>query len=417
MTYKELHNLIAKSPHTDWCQSVQETFDMNYVDFVLTLDGLSAIYKFVAQQVKGWEAIDEPMPQGFIESKEYFSNIQEQIEHIVSTYLSQEGADLRSIWTSITSLIGQTQRKPLPYHLPKVDFLLKVFREQPNYFIGAYNSLLGIDFTVNTKNLLYGAILAYEFTLKDSSDLLSRRKSERVGLQNLKADFQNYLTEAEETLTNHIKGANDEFTQYSKAIDSLTEEKDLQFSDWFEKIKHQDWDAWYTETTAKLTRLEETYEAKLKLEKPAKYWQKKATTYYEQANETKTLLVSIVVVTALFLAAILVIAPDWIFNVAFGGNTATIVRWTVVFITLLTLIAFIVKALSKYMFSSYHLARDAEERHTLTFFYLALSKDTTINDDDRKLIIQSLFSRSDTGLLKEDSSPTMPSEVINRVLK
>ena len=68
------------------------------------------------------------------------------------------------------------------------------------------------------------------------------------------------------------------------------------------------------------------------------------------------------------------------------------------------------------MFSSYHLARDAEERHTLTFFYLALTKDTEVKDDDRKLILQSLFSRSDTGLLKEDSSPTMPSDTISKIV-
>ena len=32
------------------------------------------------------------------------------------------------------------------------------------------------------------------------------------------------------------------------------------------------------------------------------------------------------------------------------------------------------------------------------------------------LIIQSLFSRADTGLLKEDSSPTMPNDVISKVM-
>jgi hypothetical protein len=67
------------------------------------------------------------------------------------------------------------------------------------------------------------------------------------------------------------------------------------------------------------------------------------------------------------------------------------------------------------MFSSYHLARDAEERHTLTFFYLALLKDTEVKDEDRNLILQSLFSRVETGLLKDDSSPTMPSDAISKI--
>jgi hypothetical protein len=67
------------------------------------------------------------------------------------------------------------------------------------------------------------------------------------------------------------------------------------------------------------------------------------------------------------------------------------------------------------MFSSYHLVRDAEERHTLTFFYLALLKDTEVKDEDRNLILQSLFSRVETGLLKDDSSPTMPSDAISKI--
>lgn len=68
------------------------------------------------------------------------------------------------------------------------------------------------------------------------------------------------------------------------------------------------------------------------------------------------------------------------------------------------------------MFSSLHLARDSEERHTLTYFYLALLNETTITEDDRKLILQSLFSRSDTGLLKEDSGPTMPTDSLSKLL-
>lgn len=60
------------------------------------------------------------------------------------------------------------------------------------------------------------------------------------------------------------------------------------------------------------------------------------------------------------------------------------------------------------MFSNFHLARDAEEREKLTYMYLALISNGEFNEEERKIVLQSLFSRSDTGLLKEDSSPTMP---------
>lgn len=57
------------------------------------------------------------------------------------------------------------------------------------------------------------------------------------------------------------------------------------------------------------------------------------------------------------------------------------------------------------------MALDNKERHTLTYFYLALLKDSNVDENDRQLIMESLFSRADTGLLKEEGGPTMPNDV------
>ena len=40
----------------------------------------------------------------------------------------------------------------------------------------------------------------------------------------------------------------------------------------------------------------------------------------------------------------------------------------------------------------------------------------SMDSEDRKLILQSLFSRSDTGLLKEDSGPTMPNDFLSKII-
>ena len=67
--------------------------------------------------------------------------------------------------------------------------------------------------------------------------------------------------------------------------------------------------------------------------------------------------------------------------------------------------------------SSYHLSRDARERHRLTKFYHAMKEAELIREEERPLVIQALFSRSDTGLLK-DSTPEMPTpvgEMINKI--
>jgi len=48
--------------------------------------------------------------------------------------------------------------------------------------------------------------------------------------------------------------------------------------------------------------------------------------------------------------------------------------------------------------------------------YLALQKEKGIADTERHLIMQSLFSRADSGLLKDDSGPTMPGNFGDKLL-
>jgi hypothetical protein len=64
--------------------------------------------------------------------------------------------------------------------------------------------------------------------------------------------------------------------------------------------------------------------------------------------------------------------------------------------------------LAKMTFSSFHLQRDAEEREQLAYVYLALVNESKADDESQKIILQSLFSRAETGLLSGENGPTMP---------
>lgn len=65
---------------------------------------------------------------------------------------------------------------------------------------------------------------------------------------------------------------------------------------------------------------------------------------------------------------------------------------------------------------AYHLARDAYERYQLTHVYLSLLDVKAVNDNERSIVLQSIFSRADTGLLKGDSSPAFPG-MLEQILK
>ena len=64
--------------------------------------------------------------------------------------------------------------------------------------------------------------------------------------------------------------------------------------------------------------------------------------------------------------------------------------------------------LAKFTICSFHLARDAHERQQLRYVYLSLVHEKKIDATEQKIVLQSLFSRADTGLLKGEQAPTMP---------
>src|SRR5690606_2374926 len=352
------------------------------------------------------------------QSLKYFRNVKEGIITFINAY-SQTETNRNHFWQQyVTSRINNVRQKPLIYSLPEVEYLVKVSIDYPNYFPGAFDALINNKIqNPSNRDSLYGAISAFEFLSKDFSSILERRNTEKRSIIAIRNDFENYLNESEKTLSEHLANSNDKFSNYVQKIDKLTSEKEEEFNRWYDNIKTNDWEKWYNEKLTKLINLEETYEAKLKLEKPARYWEKKSTNYYKQANTAKNILIGVVSSSILFLTILLLTAPEWIFENIFKGNEIKVIRWSLIFIVLISIIAYAIRAITKYMFSSYHLARDAEERHTLTFFYLSLLKDTDIKDEERQIILQSLFSRTDTGLLKEDSSPTMPSsDFISKII-
>ena len=124
-------------------------------------------------------------------------------------------------------------------------------------------------------------------------------------------------------------------------------------------------------------------------------------------------LIKISVTAAVILFVLLISLGTEYFGTAFNDRIKGI-KWSIILITIVFLLAFTIKILSKMTFNSYYLSRDAEEREQLTHFYLALKKDTTIEPEERQLILQSLFSRADMGPLKDDSSPTMPTSIIEK---
>ncbi len=412
MTPKELKEVVADSANVEWLNDIEATFNFPHIELSIPFKGITAIYEYVFQQTKYWEEVSWIGNPHLQESLNYFASLTQLINIFIT---KTDVQTLSNNWINIRDKIQNTSYYRFPYDTPEATFLIQLYKSNRNYFLGGYRFITRQNINYNDWNELNGMLLAFEFSQRNFSEITARRDPEKKSISRLRSEFQQYLPKSEQQLIEHLANANKLYKDYTAKIDAFKIEKEKSFSEWFENTKTEQWDKWYDDKLETLKKLEETYETKLKLEKPARYWKAKSTNYIKQAKSARTLLIWITGVSFGVITAIIFISPKWIFEQVLSGNVISAIRWSVLFLTLISLIAFSLRIISKYMMSSYHLARDAEERHTLTFFYLALLKDTEVKDEDRKLILQSLFSRSDTGLLKEDSSPTMPNDLISKL--
>lgn len=241
-------------------------------------------------------------------------------------------------------------------------------------------------YSMDSLESYYGMIMAYEFS-NQNSDVAKRSKSEKASLDHLRHEFvgvQSNLIKDTERLKQEFNSWdsetrgnwNDQLEQYNKNFTSRMEEYKTKFKE-----------------------LEETYQEQLRLDSPANYWKKAADKFKSEAYTWTGLLIVSLVGGAIYFVDFF----EWLPQQQFDIPQAIVVVGTI-----LAVFGILIRILSRLAFSSFHLMRDAEEREQLTYLYLSLVNEKTIDESSRDLILQALFSRSETGLISGESGPTMP---------
>lgn len=258
-----------------------------------------------------------------------------------------------------------------------------------------------------------GYMYAYEFANQDSQ-ITKRRNGEKVSLGHLRTQF----AEAKDKLfaeVGELKTSIEDWDIQNRAESSRLVR--VQKALGHRKIKSQSsaFHRQLTEWTEKVAVLEKTYEEKLKLKKPAEYWAKSARKYGIQGGLWTLAIVALVVVAAINFQEIFV---TWLQGRETPVQLNTI-QGVILYGSLAGVYAFLLRVLSRLAFSSFHLMRDAEEREQLTYLYLSLTNEAEIDKESRDIVLQALFSRSETGLLAQEHGPTMPgaSEMLRSTLK
>jgi len=238
---------------------------------------------------------------------------------------------------------------------------------------------------------LKGFIVGLEYK-KVISDLYSGMVGEEM------TNFSNAADNATEKISEiMVRADNDYEDQNQKHLD-LLEAKKKEYN-----LLEKDFADFVEFCHAEKEAIEKTYDAHLKLAKPAEYWAQMETKYNDNGKLWLTWTIRVAVIAVILLIAMILLLNPFDLNEWVDG-----IRTTVLITTLITIFTFIIRFTSKMATSSFHLARDAKEREQLSYFYLALIRGGAVQESERHLVISSLFSRADTGLLKGDSSPEMP---------
>ena len=146
----------------------------------------------------------------------------------------------------------------------------------------------------------------------------------------------------------------------------------------------------------------EAYKEKLRFAAPSEHW------YDVSKKHRKSGIWWLVAsgVIAIFTLAFLIIAVSFLISpVGENEHWFNIARHGAIIALIISLGFYALRTTVRIATSSMHLARDTAERAQLTAFFLSLTKDAGISSEERIIVINYLFSRSNTGLLKDEGHP------------
>ncbi|OFT80619.1 hypothetical protein HMPREF3103_03445 [Granulicatella sp. HMSC30F09] len=227
-------------------------------------------------------------------------------------------------------------------------------------------------------------------------------------LSDLKESKDNFETNIVLPIKSKLQEISDDSDEQYKEITTFIETKHNEIQKQFDektielKEFQSSMDTWKEQKQAQLNDLEETYKNKLSLEAPEKHWHICSKEYREKAKSWTWVLIVAVLVLICSLAGLVMVIHDYSLDTI---QEIPFVSKSFILISIISFFVYIIRVLIKIVMSNHHLATEYEQKAALTRFYQALTKaGTDITKEERIIIIHSLFSKTETGLVKTDSS-------------
>src|SRR5690606_24890161 len=274
--------------------------------------------------------------------------------------------NVRNIIINQHNFRSQSNSYPFPFDSPEVDFLIELQSKQPDLVDAAYRYLIGVNQNINTTSALAGTIMAYEFQNQDNSAIFNRRMKEKKSFDRLRSKFEGLSSDYENELTAYIAKLKEDFQTHIAELDEFKNAKEKSITDWFITEKGEI-ESFRKESKEDIENIQISYRNKVELQEPIKYWVERATVLKRKGN---WLLGGIIGTSLLFAVGVYFLlwhTPADMLESIFDGDRTAAIRWSLVFVIFVSIFFVVARAFLRFMFSNFHLARDAEEREKLTY--------------------------------------------------
>lgn len=394
--------------------SISNDFIINFSERedIFTFDELEGI---INSNFTYWSSINDKAPNSFLsnwqnlkdkfnEVKDYIFNLEELNIDNINLYIynnlssnSEYGEQGEKVYIlSIASPIDRDSE------IHKIKSFVSFYTQQSqNNLVEAIKSYIYLS-----KNPSYiGSYFSNSYEYKFYPALFLLRKS----FSNIKENRSDFETNIVAPITDKLRDISVQSDKQYREITSFTEDKHNEIQKQFDKKVSEfaefqkSLNKWQEEKQNNLNDLEETYKNKLSIEAPEKLWNERAVEHQKQATIWTYFLIGAVLALIFTLVLLVIVIHDYSLNII--KKDLPFISESFILISVISFFIYIIRVLIKIVMSNHHIATEYKQKAALTRFYQALTyAGTDIDKEERLIIINSLFSRVETGLVKTDTS-------------
>lgn len=350
--------------------------------------------------------------------KEYadeFLNIKEKIETIISDIVSNETIDIRNAIRTSFSINMYSNTVVLNCVVPEslsgvpghtLYDIVQIYDEHGLEVLKQYIELLKnptslSSYLSSTDKQLAGMEYIVFSTGHHSPKRLRRDLTGRKMLDELR----NSYTETLNDITNKKDG-----------YDAFLVEKKQEYQEWSQDVSSRA-DELFETAEKRRRELEATYDAKLKVEKPADFMEEQSKKYKKSFIMWSMFAVVLAIIVMVLFGVVLsprIDVGEKLVEIHLFSRDLPIYS-SIIIVAMISLIIYIIRIFIKVALSAKHISEEYRQKYALTYFYLSLVNDGKIDKEVEKYILILLFSKADTGLIKGDSN--MDTLLVNMIDK